>query len=60
MRAAPVTVNGVSSWTMVDDVGVPVEEAEQFLKWMRTVGRSQNSVRSYACLLYTSPSPRDS
>lgn len=48
MRAAPVTVNGASSWTVVDDVGVPIEETEQFLHWMRAVGRSQNSVRSYA------------
>ncbi len=48
MRAAAVTVHGRASWTVVDDVGLPIGEIEQFLHWMRAVGRSQNTVRSYA------------
>ncbi|MDM2174950.1 phage integrase family protein [Mycobacteroides abscessus subsp. abscessus] len=48
MRAAPVTVHGQPSWTLVDDDGVPVASAEQFLHWLRAVGRSPNTVRSYA------------
>lgn len=48
MRAAPVTVHGRASWTVVDDEGLPVMEVEQFLHWMRAVGRSTNTVRSYA------------
>ena len=48
MRAAPVTVHGRPSWTVVDEVGLPVAEIEQFVHWMRAVGRSGNTVRSYA------------
>lgn len=48
MRAAPVTVHGRASWTVVDDRGLPLGEVEQFLHWLRAVGRSQNTVRSYA------------
>ncbi|WP_061005889.1 MULTISPECIES: tyrosine-type recombinase/integrase [Mycobacteriaceae] len=48
MRAAPVTVHGRPSWTVVDDLGLPIDEIEQFLHWLRAVGRSQNTVRSYA------------
>lgn len=48
MRAAPVTVHGRPSWTVVDDDGLPIAEVEQFLHWMRAVGRSTNTVRSYA------------
>lgn len=48
MRAAPVTVHGVRSWTVVDQQGLPVLEIEQFLHWQRAIGRSQNTVRSYA------------
>lgn len=43
-----MVVNGAASWTVVDDVGLPVTEVEQFLHWMRAIGRSQNTVRSYA------------
>lgn len=48
MRAAPVTVHGQPSWTVVDGGGLPIGEIEQFLHWLRAVGRSQNTVRSYA------------
>lgn len=48
MRAAPVTVHERPSWTVVDDNGLPIAEVEQFLHWMRAVGRSANTVRSYA------------
>lgn len=48
MRAAPVIVHGQPSWTLVGDDGVPVISAEQFLHWLRAVGRSPNTVRSYA------------
>lgn len=48
MRAAPVTVDGKPSWTVVDDRGLPIVEVEQFLHWLRAVGRSRNTVRSYA------------
>lgn len=48
MRAAPVTVHGRASWTVVDGSGLPIGEIEQFLHWLRAVGRSQNTVRSYA------------
>lgn len=48
MRAAPVTVHGRPSWTVVNDVGLPIAEIEQFVHWMRAVGRSGNTVRSYA------------
>ncbi|RIS61416.1 tyrosine-type recombinase/integrase [Mycobacteroides abscessus] len=47
-RAVPVTVHKLPSWTVVDGMGLPVEEVEQFLHWMRAVDRSVNSVRSYA------------
>lgn len=43
-----MTVHGKPSWTVVDDRGLPVVEVEQFLHWLRAVGRSQNTVRSYA------------
>lgn len=48
MRAAPVTVHGRQSWTVVDERGLPIGEIEQFLHWLRAIGRSQNTVRSYA------------
>lgn len=44
----PVTVHGSSSWTVVDERGLPVAEVEQFLHWLRAVDRSANTVRSYA------------
>lgn len=47
-RAAPVTVHGSKSWTVIDDRGLPIEEVEQFLNWLRAVDRSSNTVRSYA------------
>ncbi len=43
-----MTVHGRSSWTVVDPCGLPIVEIEQFLHWLRAVGRSQNTVRSYA------------
>lgn len=43
-----MTVHGQPSWTVVDDHGLPIAEVEQFLHWLRAVGRSQNTVRSYA------------
>lgn len=43
-----MSVHGRPSWTVVDARGLPVAEIEQFLHWMRAVGRSQNTVRSYA------------
>ena len=43
-----MTVHGRPSWTVVDACGLPVAEVEQFLHWLRAVGRSQNTVRSYA------------
>lgn len=43
-----MTVHGRSSWTVVDSCGLPIVEIEQFLHWLRAVGRSQNTVRSYA------------
>ncbi|MEC4873956.1 site-specific integrase [Mycobacteroides chelonae] len=48
MRAAPVTVLGRPSWTVIDDHGLPIVEVEQFLHWLRAVDRSPNTVRSYA------------
>lgn len=47
-RALPVTVRQALSWTVVDDRGLPIEETEQFLDWLRAVDRSSNTVRSYA------------
>jgi site-specific recombinase XerD len=44
----PVTVHGRSSWTVSDSSGLPVTEIEQFLHWQRAIGRSSNTVRSYA------------
>jgi integrase/recombinase XerD len=55
MKAAPVTVHDQPSWTVVDQDGLPIAEVEQFLHWLRAVGRSRNTVRSYAqhlCLFY--------
>lgn len=43
-----MTVHGQPSWTVVDDCGLPIAEIEQFLHWLRAVGRSQNTVQSYA------------
>lgn len=48
MRAAQVTIASQSSWTVVDHEGLPVWEIEQFLHWQRAIGRSPNTVRSYA------------
>lgn len=48
MKAAPVTVHGRPSWTVVDARGLPIVETEQFLHWLRAIDRSQNTVRSYA------------
>jgi integrase/recombinase XerD len=48
VRAAPVTVLGRPSWTVIDDHGLPIVEVEQFLHWLRAVDRSPNTVRSYA------------
>jgi len=48
VRAVPVTVHGSRSWTVVDERGLPVDEVEQFLNWLRAVDRSSNTVRSYA------------
>jgi integrase/recombinase XerD len=48
VKAAPVTVHGQASWTVIDGCGLPLVEIEQFLHWLRAVGRSQNTVRSYA------------
>lgn len=43
-----MTVHGQGSWTVVDDRGLPIAEIEQFLHWLRAVGRSQHTIRSYA------------
>jgi hypothetical protein len=43
-----VTAHGQASWTVVDSRGLPIVEIEQFLHWLRAVGRSQNTIRSYA------------
>ena len=43
-----MTIHGRASWTVVDASGLPVGEVEQFLHWLRAIGRSQNTVRSYA------------
>ncbi len=61
MRAAPVVVHDRPSWTVVDEDGLPIAEVEQFLHWLRAVGRSRNTVRSYAqhlCLFYRWSSAR--
>ena len=43
-----MTVHGRQSWTVVDSRGLPIVEIEQFLHWLRAIGRSQNTIRSYA------------
>src|SRR5258708_4520974 len=49
IRAAPVRgPQGHRTWTVVDASGLPVDEAELYLNWLRAVGRSVSTVRSYA------------
>lgn len=43
-----MTVHGQASWTVVDSCGLPIVEIEQFMHWLRAIGRSQNTIRSYA------------
>jgi hypothetical protein len=40
--------SGAESWTLLGDDGGPVEPAERFLAYLRSVERSPNTVRSYA------------
>lgn len=42
-----MTVNACDSWTLVDNAGLPVVEVEQFLHWLRAIGRSPNTVLAY-------------
>jgi integrase/recombinase XerD len=49
IRAAAVRAHqGQRTWTVVDAAGLPVDEAEQYLNWLRAVGRSVSTVRSYS------------
>lgn len=43
-----MTVHGRTCWTVVATTGLPVTEIEQFLHWQRAIGRSADTVRSYA------------
>lgn len=40
--------SGIQSWTVVDQVGLPIEPVDQYLRWLLTTGRSVNTVRAYA------------
>lgn len=49
VRAARVRLpQGSRTWTVVDASGLPVVEVEQYLGWLRAVGRSVSTVRAYA------------
>ena len=49
VRAARVRLpQGLRTWTVVDASGLPVGEVEQYLGWLRAVGRSVSTVRAYA------------
>ena len=49
VRAARVRLpQGPRTWTVVDASGLPVVEVEQYLAWLRAVGRSVSTVRAYA------------
>jgi integrase/recombinase XerD len=49
VRAARVRLpQGPRTWTVVDASGLPVGEVEQYLGWLRAVGRSVSTVRAYA------------
>jgi len=48
VRAVRVrTPQGFRTWTVVDSTGLPVDEVEQYLNWLRVVGRSVSTVRAY-------------
>ena len=49
-----------SRWVVLDTDGRVIEPIAQFLLDFAARGNRAGSGRSYACLLYTSPSPRDS
>jgi site-specific recombinase XerD len=46
--ATAVTPSGTRTWTVVDSSGVPIEPADQYFRWLRAVGKSANTVRTYA------------
>jgi integrase/recombinase XerD len=49
VRATRVRLpQGPRTWTVVDASGLPVVEVEQYLSWLRAVGRSVSTVRAYA------------
>jgi integrase/recombinase XerD len=49
VRAVRVRMpQGSRTWTVVDASGLPVDEVEQYLNWLRAVGRSVSTVRAYA------------
>jgi site-specific recombinase XerD len=33
---------------VVDELGLPIEAADQYLRWLKTTGKSKNTVRAYA------------
>ena len=49
VRAAPVTIHGRATWTVVDASRPTGREVEQFLHWLRAIGRSRTpSARMHA------------
>lgn len=42
------TRSGLQSWTVVDCEGAPIRPLEDYLKSLRAVGRSENTVKNYA------------
>jgi integrase/recombinase XerD len=47
-RADKVVVHGRTSWTVVDQRGLPVMPAEEYLHWLRATNSSLNTVRAYS------------
>lgn len=44
----PLRIDGQRSWTVTDADGIPIPEAEAYLRFLRHEDRSPNTVRAYA------------
>ncbi len=47
-RAVEIEIHGRRSWTVVDPSGLPVRAVDDYLQWLRSVDRADNTVRAYA------------
>lgn len=47
-QVLPLRIDGLRSWTVADTNGIPVPEAERYLRFLRQEDRSPNTIRAYA------------